>query len=68
MAQDALSQSEIDALLTQTQNVEEDSGEEQSAPVKEKAVFSFNFRKQKKIQQKPVCPAGKHSQEVFAEL
>ena len=48
MAQDALSQSEIDALLTQTQNVEED-GEEQAVAVKEKAVFSFNFRKQKKF-------------------
>ena len=44
MAQDALSQSEIDALLTQTQNIEEDGGEEQPVPVKEKAVFSFNFR------------------------
>lgn len=49
MAQEALSQSEIDALLTQTQNVEEDGGEEQPVPVKEKAVFSFNFRKQKKF-------------------
>ncbi len=49
MAQDALSQTEIDALLTQTQNIEEDGGEEQPVPVKEKAVFSFNFRKQKKF-------------------
>ncbi len=49
MVQDALSQSEIDVLLTQTQQVNEDGGEEQPIAVKEKAVFSFNFRKQKKF-------------------
>ncbi len=49
MAQEALSQSEIDALLSQTQLVDEDGGEERSVAVKEKAVFSFNFRKQKKF-------------------
>jgi len=49
MAQDTLSQSEIDVLLTQTQKVDEDSGEVRQTAVKEKAVFSFNFRKQKKF-------------------
>lgn len=49
MAQDVLSQSEIDVLLTQTQQVDEEGGEEQPIAVKEKAVFSFNFRKQKKF-------------------
>ena len=49
MAQEALSQNEIDALLSQTQQVDKDGGEERPVAVKEKAVFSFNFRKQKKF-------------------
>jgi len=49
MDQDALSQNEIDVLLTQTQQVDADSDEVPQRAVKEKAVFSFNFRKQKKF-------------------
>ncbi|MFQ5675752.1 MAG: flagellar motor switch protein FliM [bacterium] len=49
MAQDTLSQSEIDALLSQTQQVDEETEEERTPVAKEKAVFSFNFRKQKKF-------------------
>lgn len=45
---DALSQSEIDALLTQTQGVADDDGVKPSS-TKEKAVFTYNFRKQKKF-------------------
>ncbi len=45
---DALSQSEIDALLSQTKGVEDDEGVAPSSG-KEKAVFTYNFRKQKKF-------------------
>jgi flagellar motor switch protein FliM len=49
MAQ-GLSQSEIDALLSQTQTTEGDGVEEgSSSSKKEKAVFTYNFRKQKKF-------------------
>jgi len=45
---DALSQSEIDALLTQTQGLDTEQGSKSSSS-KEKAVFTYNFRKQKKF-------------------
>lgn len=47
MTSDVLSQSEIDALLSQTQG--EVAGYGDSAATKEKAVFTYNFRKQKKF-------------------
>lgn len=47
MPSDTLSQSEIDALLSQTQGVE--IGDEEASSRKEKAVFTYNFRKQKKF-------------------
>lgn len=47
MPSDTLSQSEIDALLSQTQGVE--IGDEEGSSRKEKAVFTYNFRKQKKF-------------------
>lgn len=45
MATEALSQSEIDALLTQSQGGELDD----DSSKKDKAVFTYNFRKQKKF-------------------
>ncbi|MFQ5649186.1 MAG: flagellar motor switch protein FliM [bacterium] len=47
MATEALSQNEIDALLSQSQGVE--IGDEEGSEKKEKAVFTYNFRKQKKF-------------------
>ena len=47
MAAETLSQSEIDALLSQTHGTE--VGAEEGGSKKEKAVFTYNFRKQKKF-------------------
>ncbi|MFQ5750925.1 MAG: flagellar motor switch protein FliM [bacterium] len=47
MSKEALSQSEIDALLSQTQAKQDNQNE--AVTTKGKAVFAYNFRKQKKF-------------------
>ncbi len=47
MASETLSQNEIDVLLSQS--AAEDDGSQRSGNRKEKAVFTYNFRKQKKF-------------------
>ncbi|HEX9654806.1 MAG TPA: hypothetical protein VGA99_13950, partial [bacterium] len=50
MSKEALSQSEIDALLSQSQiNVETLNEMQPSREVREKTIFSYNFRKQKRF-------------------
>jgi flagellar motor switch protein FliM len=50
MSKEALSQSEIDALLSQSQiNVETASEEQPVRDIREKTIFSYNFRKQKRF-------------------